>query len=146
MGGFDVEGRLTNDPAAIEASERPLPIGFWKGSGLALLLDMIAALLSGGHATYQVPARPEEETGLSQVFIAFNMSSFGEPDVARRMADQIIEHLQAPSKGGGTVRYPGQRTLEIRRQNLESGIPVEPSVWQQVLSLEHRSLDTRDHK
>ena len=32
-GGFDAEGHLTRDPAAIEASQRPLPIGYWKGSG-----------------------------------------------------------------------------------------------------------------
>ena len=34
---------LTRDPAAIEATRRPLPIGFWKGSGLAILLDVVAA-------------------------------------------------------------------------------------------------------
>src|SRR5438552_2755568 len=45
-GGFNREGLLTRDRAAIEASNRPLPIGYWKGSGLALMLDMIATLLS----------------------------------------------------------------------------------------------------
>src|SRR6266404_7781047 len=40
-GGFDLKGELTRDPGAIEASARPLPIGYWKGSGLALLLDML---------------------------------------------------------------------------------------------------------
>ena len=57
-GGFDAEGHLTRDPAAIEASQRPLPIGYWKGSGLAMMLDMIAALLSGGLATHQIPTIP----------------------------------------------------------------------------------------
>src|SRR5438046_5621054 len=33
-GGFDSQGQLTRDPAAIEASQRALPIGYWKGSGL----------------------------------------------------------------------------------------------------------------
>jgi hypothetical protein len=32
-GGFDADGNLTRDPAAIERSSRPLPIGYWKGSG-----------------------------------------------------------------------------------------------------------------
>src|SRR5205823_1096144 len=62
-GGFDIDGQLTRDPAAIEHSGRPLPIGFWKGSGLALMLDMLAALLSGGRATHQVPPNPDEEAG-----------------------------------------------------------------------------------
>jgi 3-dehydro-L-gulonate 2-dehydrogenase len=60
-GGFDSAGRLTRDPAAIEASQRPLPIGYWKGSGLAIVLDMIAAMLSGGRATHQIPMEPERE-------------------------------------------------------------------------------------
>ncbi|HJU75786.1 MAG TPA: 3-dehydro-L-gulonate 2-dehydrogenase [Gemmatimonadaceae bacterium] len=66
-GGYDERGELTRDPAAIEASMRPLPIGFWKGSGLALVLDLAAAVLSGGAATYQIPTEPEKESGLSQV-------------------------------------------------------------------------------
>ena len=32
-GGFDADGVLTTDPAAILASRRALPVGYWKGSG-----------------------------------------------------------------------------------------------------------------
>jgi 3-dehydro-L-gulonate 2-dehydrogenase len=134
-GGFDSEGRLTRDPAAIERSGRPLPVGLWKGSGLALVLDMAAALLSGGHATHQVSAKSEEETGLSQAFLAFDLSSFETTEAAARVADEIIENLRRPEAVGGEVRYPGERTLETRKRNLEEGIPVEPSVWRQVQSL-----------
>ena len=130
-GGFDGEGRLTRNPAAIETSGRLLPIGFWKGSGLSLVLDMMAALLSGGHATAQVPSLPEEETGLSQVFVAFDVSSLCDPGEVERVVDLIIEYTQT-SAGPGEVRYPGQRTVQIRRENLEEGIPVEPSVWEEV--------------
>jgi 3-dehydro-L-gulonate 2-dehydrogenase len=126
-GGFDSAGELTTDAAAIEASRRPLPIGFWKGSGLALMLDMMAALLSGGRATHEVPVHPEEETGLSQVFIAVDVSRFEAPDETTRTVDAILDHLQA--------RHPGERTLDARRQNLDQGIPVEPSIYEQVRSL-----------
>ena len=129
-GGFDVDGNLSRDPAAIEKSGRPLPIGFWKGSGLALMLDMTAALLSGGRATHELAA--SVDTGLSQVFLAFDLPSLCPPDVAARVANQIIDHLLAPSTDGESVRYPGERTLETRRRNLAEGIPVEPSVWNEV--------------
>jgi 3-dehydro-L-gulonate 2-dehydrogenase len=135
VGGFDSEGRLTRDPGAIEESGRPLPIGFWKGSGLALMLDMLAALLSGGQATHQLPANPDLEAGLSQVFLAFNISSPDGPESAARLVDRIIEHLQMPSPEGEKVRYPGERTLATRRLNLERGIPVEPDTWRHVQSL-----------
>ena len=50
-GGYDAAGNLSTDPADIEASQRALPIGYWKGSGLSLVLDLLAAMLSGGLAT-----------------------------------------------------------------------------------------------
>jgi len=134
-GGFDARGELTRDPAAIEASRRPLPIGFWKGSGLSIVLDMIGALLSGGRATCDVATDAEEETGLSQVFIALDGSALGGSAGAARVADRIIEHLQSPDGTGERVRYPGERTLETRGRNLREGIPVEPSIWQAVQTL-----------
>jgi 3-dehydro-L-gulonate 2-dehydrogenase len=131
-GGFDADGRLTRDPAAIEESGRPLPIGFWKGSGLALLLDMAAALLSGGLATHQIPPDPLQETRLSQLFLAFDLDRLGGVETASRIADDIVSSLK--TEGGEGVRYPGERTLKIRRENIEQGIPVDPAVWEQVSS------------
>ena len=104
-GGYDADGRAHNDPAALEASKRLLPIGFWKGSGLSLVLDMVAALLSGGRATFQIPFEPEQETGLSQVFIAIGVPT--DPAESAHLIDQILAHTQGPSPTEGPVRYPG---------------------------------------
>jgi 3-dehydro-L-gulonate 2-dehydrogenase len=135
-GGFDAEGRLTRDAAAIEASQRPLPIGFWKGSGLALVLDMMAAMLSGGRATHEIPADTFRETGVSQVFIAIELSSLDRDDFAARISEEIIEHLQLGTGAAESdVRYPGEKTIRTRRENLEKGIPVEPGIWQNVQAM-----------
>jgi 3-dehydro-L-gulonate 2-dehydrogenase len=135
-GGFDLEGRLTRVPAEIEASNRPLPIGFWKGSGLALMLDLLAATLSGGKATHQITANPDRENGQSQVFIAFAAAALGQSDSASRIADQVVEHFQLPPNSTGVgVWYPGYRVLATRRDNMMNGIPVEPSIWQQLDTL-----------
>jgi 3-dehydro-L-gulonate 2-dehydrogenase len=132
-GGFDLEGNLTRDPGAIEASRRPLPIGYWKGSGLALVLDMLAALLSGGRAAHQIRADILQETGLSQTFVAFDLRSIDKNKASAELTNQIIEFVQRPeASSAAEVRYPGQRTLEIRQRNLAEGIPVEPEVWEQV--------------
>jgi 3-dehydro-L-gulonate 2-dehydrogenase len=128
-GGYDKSGKLTHDAAAIEASMRPLPIGFWKGSGLALMLDLVGAVLSGGAATHQIPTEPDQESGLSQVFIAIALPSI---EQASTIADAIIEHLHTPAAPGEYARYPGERTLETRTKNLQEGVPVEPSIWKQV--------------
>jgi 3-dehydro-L-gulonate 2-dehydrogenase len=133
-GGYDATGRLTRDPAAIEASKRPMPIGYWKGSGLALMLDMVGALLSGGYATYQIPADTERETKLSQVFIAFDPSSVDQAGTSLGLADEIVERLQSPATGE-QVRYPGERVLQARKENLVKGVPVEPAIWRDVRAL-----------
>jgi 3-dehydro-L-gulonate 2-dehydrogenase len=127
-GGFDAAGGLTRDPAAIETSRRPLPIGFWKGSGLSIVLDLMAAVLSNGRATHEIPANPEQETGLSQVFIAIDAGAVTAAHDAARIAGGILEHLNA--------RYPGQGTLATRRRNLTEGIPVEPSDWAWLTRIE----------
>jgi 3-dehydro-L-gulonate 2-dehydrogenase len=123
-GGYDERGELTRDPGAIEASRRLLPIGFWKGSGLALALDLVAAILSDGRATCEIAPDPERETCLSQVFLAFDPAGAN-----AGLADRVIAHLHA---GGGDVRYPGERTLETRTRNLRDGVPVDPAIWRDV--------------
>jgi 3-dehydro-L-gulonate 2-dehydrogenase len=136
FGGFDLNGELTRDAAAIEASNRMLPIGFWKGAGLSLMLDLLAALLSGGNATHQITRDSLKEKGLSQVFLAFDPSLIDEGNENVKLVDQIISYvLGAQASGDENVRYPGQRTLEIRKQNLAEGIPVEPHIWKPIQEL-----------
>jgi 3-dehydro-L-gulonate 2-dehydrogenase len=143
-GGFDSDGRLTRDPAAIEASQRALPIGYWKGSGLALLLDMVATVLSGGCPTYQIPRDTERETNLSQVFLALDPCTLdgkaenGQTKAWEALADQIIDHFRfPPAAGGEQVRYPGERVLQIRAESMANGVTVDPTIWAAVQNLRH---------
>ena len=134
-GGFDAEGKLTRDPGAIETSQRPLPAGYWKGSGLAVMLDAMSAMLSLGKATHQIAADPFRETGLSQVFVAIDPVGIGAaPD---HVADEIVEslHACAAAEDGAAVRYPGERTLQIREQNRRLGLPVDDAVWAEISAL-----------
>jgi len=71
-GGFDSEGNLTNDPDKIIQSGRLLPMGYWKGSGLATMLDLLAAILSDGKATQKLD-HSGDEYGVSQVFITWSV-------------------------------------------------------------------------
>ena len=135
-GGFDVDGNLTTDAEAIEESWRPLPIGYWKGSALSIVLDMTAALLSGGLSTREISSDPLTETGLSQVFIAIGPAIVTE-GVRQGVINDIVSHLHAsPAEPAHSVRYPGQQTLALRRENMEKGIPVDQEIWQQMLDLQ----------
>jgi 3-dehydro-L-gulonate 2-dehydrogenase len=134
-GGYDAAGNLSRDAAAIEATGRLLPIGFWKGSGLSLMLDLLAAVLSGGRATHEIAAEPEAETALSQVFIAIDPASLSPQDETDRMVDAAIAHFHT---GGEDVRHPAQRTLETRARSLRDGVPVDPAIWAEVAALAAR--------
>jgi 3-dehydro-L-gulonate 2-dehydrogenase len=142
-GGFDAEGHLTRDAAAIEASQRPLPVGYWKGSGLSMVLDMAAAMLSLGRATHELIPDPLLETGVSQMFVTLNPAAAGDMGNAagaaraERIADEVVAsvHGCAPAEAGKRVRYPGEETLRVREENLRLGVPVDEAVWDAILAM-----------
>ncbi len=135
-GGWDRNGNLTDDPRAILESKRPLPVGFWKGTSLAIALDLVAAALSGGNTTDDI-SRMEEEGDVSQVFIAVNLASF--PDRSeiegRITASLAAINASQPIESGIEVRWPGQNRLKVREENLREGIPTDKGVWEKILTL-----------
>ncbi len=135
-GGFDRDGNITKDAAKIKETHQPFPIGYWKGSGLSLMLDLIASTLSGGRSTCQIGKLPYE-TELSQVFIAIDLSKFSDEQKIKATIEETLEdiHNSNPREQGMKVRYPGEGRLRTRRENTELGIPVDEIVWNEVLKL-----------
>lgn len=133
-GGYDQDNNLTTDPAAIMKSWRPLPIGYWKGSGLSLLLDILATLLSGGLSTSQVTAQGPEKN-LSQVFIAVDLSKLHNyTSIGNTLKDIIIDYTSAiPANPGDNIRFPGQQVVTTRAENTRNGIPVLKETWEKVI-------------
>ncbi len=133
-GGFDAAGKLTRDPGAIERSQRLLPVGFWKGSGLAVMLDMVAAMTSLGNATHAIANEPLKETGLSQMFVAIDSRGLGDATRMEEIAGEVVEslHRTRPAVEGKTVRYPGENTARLRAENQRLGLPVEDAIWNEI--------------
>ncbi|WP_276503782.1 3-dehydro-L-gulonate 2-dehydrogenase [Terrimonas pollutisoli] len=136
-GGFDKNGNITNDPAAILESRRPVPVGYWKGAGLSLLLDILATILSGGSATHAVSQR-EVEYGLSQVFVTINISVLPDhsaiPGLIKNILDDYKQSL--PQDSRTFISYPGERVLQTREKNKVRGIPVVRRVWDEIGKLQ----------
>lgn len=137
-GGFDVEGNVTRDPAAIEQSQRPLPVGYWKGSGLSIVLDLIAAMMSLGRSTHQIVADPLRESSVSQMFLALDPQALGPSQRVAEIADEVVASLHAstPAIAGKTVRYPGEQILRTREENMRLGLPVDPEIWERILAMQ----------
>ena len=136
-GGFDEEGNMTTDPGAIEKTWRVLPVGYWKGSGMSILLDLIAAILAGGNTVTDIGRMTSDEYGLSQVLIAIDPERFNAPGFTEEAINRVIEDVTSsvPATEGKAVRYPGQNSLATRRKNLEEGIPVLDNIWEQISAL-----------
>ncbi|MBD3377977.1 3-dehydro-L-gulonate 2-dehydrogenase [candidate division KSB1 bacterium] len=134
-GGFNAQGQLTTDPGEIQQTRRVIPIGYWKGSALSIALDMAAALLSGGEATYQIGQR-DVETNLSQVYLCIDaerLTAGNESDFLNTIIDDL--HRAIPASEQDRIYYPGERTLETRRYNEEHGIPVNEETWNTIQGL-----------
>lgn len=132
-GGYDKDGNLTDDPGAILESWRPLPIGYWKGSALSLLLDVLGTVLSGGLSTSQLTAQGAE-TNSSQVFIAIDISKLHNYAGIQGAIDAILAdyHASIPQTEGLKVRYPGEHVAAIRAENLKNGIPLLRRTWEAI--------------
>jgi 3-dehydro-L-gulonate 2-dehydrogenase len=137
VGGYDKEGNLTNDPKLVLESWRSLPVGFWKGAGLSFLLDVLAAILANGLATYQVSQQPAEMAS-SQVYIAIDTSKLPNFSSISTTIEGIIEDYKTsiPINEQTKISYPSERVLTNRHKNREGGIPVLESVWEEVLRFE----------
>ena len=136
-GGYDGKGELSCDPVAIAGSGRVLPIGYWKGSSLAMALDLVAAILSGGRSTLKIGELGGDEYGLSQVFIAIDATSIAGEAFMATAINAVLDDVRASERvdPAQAVRYPGEKSLATRRDNLAHGIPVADEVWTKIRAL-----------
>jgi len=135
-GGFNKNGEITDNPGEILATRRALPVGYWKGSGLSILLDIIAAVLSGGLSTVEISAK-KAEYALSQVFIAISLETLSNFQTIQETIDRIIRDLKdsVPDEKSKEIRYPGENTVKVREENKRNGIPVNQDIWERILML-----------
>ncbi|EKF20461.1 Ldh family oxidoreductase [Nitratireductor pacificus] len=125
------DGSPTTDPAeAIKGML--LPTAGPKGFGLALMIDLLCGVLSGGAVGQEVqplygdPSRPYD---CSHLFIAVDVGRFVDPaDAANRVRD-AAQRIRSGARAPGAERLytPGEPEWR-RREDLGSQVAVEPSV------------------
>ena len=135
-GGYDAAGNLTRKAADIEETERVLPVGFWKGSGLSMLLDLVVGIVSGGRTTADISRLPEEY-GLSQVFICLDITRFQDTAFTDAIIEQTIAFTKTstPVSPEAAILYPGESVWRTRQENNLLGIAVDPGIWEQVQAM-----------
>lgn len=120
---LDRDGQPTNDAAAAMDGSL-LPIGGYKGFGFAMMVDILAAGLTGSHWSFEASSFGDCEGGpprTGQFFIALSPEKFGGAGFADRLETMLSAVLETPA-----VRLPGDRRLHARQKS-KTGIAVDRS-------------------
>lgn len=134
-GGFDATGRPSRDPEAILATRRLLPAGHWKGSGLAILLDALGAMLAQGRPSHRIDSiKRGSGSGCCQVFMLFDPTHLGGRDACEAIADGIAAHIDA-SAALDPQRPPRTPGAGSRRDAGSTHVAVDESLWREVKRL-----------
>jgi LDH2 family malate/lactate/ureidoglycolate dehydrogenase len=128
----DREGRPLTDPRRANEGFL-LPIGGYKGYGLALVTGLLAGTLNGaamGRDVIDFNADSTSATNTGQAVVAIDPAAFGDPEVFRRAVDQLIRDLRAAEKMPGVERIwmPGEQSHERIALHRREGIPLAPGV------------------
>jgi hydroxycarboxylate dehydrogenase B len=134
---IDDRGNPSTDPrfTVIEPSGAILPFGEHKGSGLALICELLGGALSGGK-TLSGKTDGSRKVINSMFSILIDPAKMGTGEnLAREMESFVAWHIASPpAEGVDHVKIAGEPEREWKKQRLAAGIPVDPTTWQEIVA------------
>jgi len=133
---MDKEGRPTTH--TVEAFHGlVMPLGGYKGTGLAVMVEILCAILGGGAMSTEVGGLrvKDRPMAVSHSFMAIDPARFvGAREFDSRM-DKLTTYLHSAAPGAGydEVLIAGEPESRFEKQRAESGIPLGPGEWQRLL-------------
>lgn len=136
---LDATGRATNDPSVLYNAPfgSILPMGgaqAYKGFGLALVLDLLAAGLSGGRG-----ANPEATIarGNNVLFVALDPQAFAGADWLRDEASRVVSYVRETPRAEGVaaITLPGDPERRTLAERTAHGVPIEAAHWAKLVEL-----------
>ena len=114
-----------------------LPIGGYKGSGLAVMLGLLAGPLNRavfGADVIDFNADDASETNTGHFIIALDIARFLPLDSYKAEVDRHVRELKESKRlpGVGEIRMPGERRLACRNDRLRNGVPLAPALVAQL--------------
>jgi L-2-hydroxycarboxylate dehydrogenase (NAD+) len=106
-----------------------MPIGGYKGYGLALVVGLLAGTLNGAAMGSEVVDFNHDDTSITntgQAVMAIDLSAFGDVAQFKSRVDALIRELRASERMPDVERIwvPGEQSHEKRLRNLRDGIPL----------------------
>jgi ureidoglycolate dehydrogenase (NAD+) len=128
----DAEGRETTDPAQVKAV---LPMAGPKGTGLSLMIEILASVLVG-NPLITLALRDGIEPGGNGIVVALDPSAFGAGEQFPIGVTDLAAAIKAlEPTPGGAVLLPGERGDGERRRRLADGIPVADGTRSRLAAL-----------
>jgi ureidoglycolate dehydrogenase (NAD+) len=131
---LDQEGNPTTDP---HKAATPLPLGGAKGSGLALMIECLASLLSGNPILAEALEGTPAGTRHTQnaLVIAIDVARFVALEMFRNEIRRLVRRLKAlPAEAGAEILMPGERGSRNAAKRA-TDVPVAPAVLEELRSL-----------
>jgi (2R)-3-sulfolactate dehydrogenase (NADP+) len=128
----DIEGHPTTDASAALAGAL-LPIGGAKGGALALMIEVLAAGLTGSAFGWEASSMFDDRGGppnIGQVLIALDPHR-----LSGGAFDERLRTLIAAIEADGAARLPGQRRLQARARARSEGLAVPPALLDEIRAL-----------
>ncbi|MGA7488708.1 MAG: Ldh family oxidoreductase [Xanthobacteraceae bacterium] len=130
------DGSAITDPARINEGTY-LPMGGYKGSGLSIIIGLLAGPLNRaafGRDVRDFALPPGGELNVGQFVIALDVARFLPADVFKAEVDRHIRELAAsrPLPGAADIRVPGQGRVARRRERESDGVPLNATLIAQV--------------
>ena len=124
----DAEGRPITDPARAHEGFL-LPIGGYKGSGLAIALGLLAGVLNGaafGRDVIDFNADDRSPTNTGHAIIALDVARFMPVEAFKREVDRHVRDIRGSERlpGVDAIRLPGERRQAHIRERTVRGIPL----------------------
>ncbi|HVN02858.1 MAG TPA: Ldh family oxidoreductase [Bryobacteraceae bacterium] len=115
----------------------PMPLGGYKGSGLAMLVEILCAGLSGGAMSAEVGGIriKGKPTRISQMFMAIDISRFMPVEVFTRRMEWLVCTVKTavPATGYDEVLVAGDPEWRAEAERRNNGIPLGEGIWQRLL-------------
>jgi len=132
----DRDGKPTTSPEDLKDGGALLPLGGsegYKGSGLAVIVEILCGLLTGLGFGQDPAGRHNDGCFMA----AFNVAAFRPLAEFKREVTEFAHYLKAtaPSEGSTGVFYPGEIEYVREQERRASGIEVEDATWQKLRSL-----------
>lgn len=147
----DDDGLPTNDPSGFPTRGAQVPIAGHKGYGLAVLVEVLTAVLTGAAITRQVKSwvlDTAEPTNEGHAFIAIDIGAMMPLDAFKERMDGLIREMRAAPKADGVDRIylPGEMEWERRAAALTEGMSMPPYVLESLRGLaSDAGLDAKEY-